>query len=98
MADLEAESEKTRAEVATYLREFADKLDPRMEGADPGSEKVTIIVDNESATVNPPEMLRFGVGAKTDSSLLDAGADRGITFSLTWDKDQVETDEGFDVE
>jgi hypothetical protein len=39
MADVSAESEKTRAEVAEYLREFADELSPRGEGPVDGDEQ-----------------------------------------------------------
>lgn len=48
MADVSAETEKTRAEVAEYLREFADELSPqgdrpvdtdRQEGSQTGSDR-----------------------------------------------------------
>lgn len=101
MAELEAEKEKTRSEVADYLRAFCDELDDRgeltrAEDADVG--QVTIIVDNESATINPPDSLHFEVEVETDSSLLDTGADRGVTFSLRWDAEQVEASEGMEIE
>lgn len=143
MPDVSAETEKTRAEVAEYLREFADKLSPqgdrpagdrqdrstttddRPRHDQPGnahpvdessaagsagtdgsrtadrssSGKVTVIAGNESATINPPESLLFGVEVDAEDSLLGGPTgQRGVTFSLTWSSEDVETDEEFDVE
>lgn len=101
MAEIETEQEKTRAEIATYLREFADELDPNTEILDPQAEnggKVTIIAGNESATINPPESVSFGVEVDTESSLLEAGATRGASFTLQWDEEQVEETDDFEVE
>lgn len=100
MAEIGKEQEKTRAEIATYLREFADEFEPggEMLGSQERGGKVTVIAGNDSATVNPPETLHFGVEVDTDSSLLETGADRRVTFTLRWDADQVEPDEEFDVE
>lgn len=101
MAELDTEKEQSRAEVATYLRKFADQLDPRGDVGDPGSENdrsMTVIVDNESATITPPEMVYFQVEVDTDSSLLETGLDRGITFSLEWNADDVEKSDKLEVE
>lgn len=57
-----------------------------------------MIVGNESSTINPPEMLLFGVEVDTDGSLLGASDERGVTFSLTWSERDVEPDEEFTVE
>lgn len=96
MAELDAKKEKTRAEVATYLREFANELD-----SVPGAthdEKVTLVIDNESATVTPPATMQFAVEVETDSSMLSTGTDRGVTFSLGWNEEDVKTAEGLDIE
>jgi hypothetical protein len=125
MADVSAESEKTRAEVAEYLREFADELSPRGEGpvdgdrqagsrtdddrqartgddrsevgesrADDGR-RVTVIVGNESATLTPPETMAFGVDVDSEDSLLGSPTgERGVTFSLSWSSEDVETGTG----
>lgn len=140
MAELDVKKQRSRTEIANYLREFADKLDERgdvvnefdseterkmsetekteMTGtktsgaettetdrtepqgtqtrsADHG---MTIIVDNESATVTPPETMHFGVEVETDSSLLETGMDRGVTLSLRWDAEQVEAPDKLDIE
>lgn len=108
MADVSAETEKNRAEIADYLREFADELSPpgerpvRDDGqgksrttADP---KVTVIVGNESATINPPETISFGVEVNADDSLLGSPTgERGVTFELRWSSEDVEADEGLDI-
>lgn len=140
MADVSTESEKTRAEVAEYLREFADELSPRGEGAiDDGRDssrmgqdrtgtedartgdaevgnsreagdrttddrtatdrKVTVIAGNESATIVPPESLSFAVEVDSEDSLLGGPTgERGVTFSLGWSSDDVETDDELGVE
>ncbi|MFC4988274.1 MULTISPECIES: hypothetical protein [Saliphagus] len=160
MVSMNQERERTRSEVADYLREFADELDPAGSrtadtrtdagagrtdrtatesgagtpgtgtgddsltdddstltadddragdaGADAttdanaanrnAGDRVTIIVGNESATINPPETLDFAVDVDTDSSLLGTGADRSATFSLRWSEEHVEADDSLEVE
>lgn len=153
MSDLDFETEKTRTEVANYLREFADELEggrahrspgdssddtvdignegveggrdrvaddepettgesrttgtpgidetsehPEAGGGTSSEDRVTLVVGNESATINPPERLRFAVSADTDDSLLEAGADRGVTFSLRWDAETVEESDDIAIE
>ncbi|WP_435156875.1 amphi-Trp domain-containing protein [Haladaptatus sp. DFWS20] len=126
MAELEAEFEKSRSDIATYLREFADKLDSngtqhtnassRTQGANEttsmtdstddtsvhqsdanNQEKVTILVGNDSATVNPPETLSFSVAVDSDSSLMDSGAEESVTFTLRWASDDVQEDDELSV-
>lgn len=100
MAELEVANEKTRGEIAAYFRDFADKLDtagdPMRDDGD--TRTVTIIAGNESATVTPPDSMQFLVEVETESSLLNAGTDRGITFSLGWNEDQVDAPERMDIE
>jgi hypothetical protein len=126
MAELEAEFEKSRSEIATYLREFANKLDSdgsnhsetgvrTHESKEVGStteavddsqsrstdststEKVTLLVGNESATMNPPEMVSFSVAVDSDSSLMDSGSEESVSFVLRWASDEVETDDELSV-
>lgn len=157
MATIESTHERTRSEIADYLREFADELDPgrgpdssdragrsdrsgRTEDAATGrggrssdtgprdanardrdatagtgdrdatadtedrertaaaGDKVTVIVGNESATINPPRTCSFDVAIDTDSSLLDAGAERSATFTIRWSEEHVEADDELSVE
>ncbi|WP_049972291.1 amphi-Trp domain-containing protein [Haladaptatus cibarius] len=126
MAELEAEFEKSRSEIASYLREFATKLDANeasltesggrthhsTETASPtdsvdggteqpsetrSSEKVTILVGNDSATVNPPETLSFSVAVDSDSSLMESGAEESVSFTLRWASEEVGEDDELSV-
>ncbi|MFD1514741.1 hypothetical protein [Halomarina rubra] len=55
--------------------------------------KVTFLVGNDSATVNPPEEVTLNVDVGEDSSMMSSGAET-VTFSLHWDKQAVpESDE-----
>jgi len=149
MAELEAEQELHRAEVATYLHEFADKLagedvrgggeasregesetsssaavrDQRTDSAEMmrenGSEessreetshetaertdndvheKVTFMVGNESATINPPDTVRFDMSVDSDSTMLESGARETVTFALHWDREAVDSDDELDIQ
>ncbi|MFC5972488.1 amphi-Trp domain-containing protein [Halomarina salina] len=63
------------------------------EGVSPQYGKVTFLVGNDSATVNPPEEVTLNVEVGEDSSMMSSGAEK-VTFSLHWDKDTVpESDE-----
>ncbi len=158
MAELEAEFEKSRSEIATYLHEFADKLesgaslqsgtgartgtkpqaadtrpnettgtgttkestddsvgmgttgtsegsnvtddstnDSAAQSSGTKTQKVTMLVGNESATINPPETLSFDVAVDSDSSLMDSGSERSVTFVLRWASDDVEPDDELSV-
>ncbi|MFC4438214.1 MULTISPECIES: hypothetical protein [Natrialbaceae] len=133
MASLDSTQDRTRAEIADYLRSFADELDPSRQpdsgerddrtlstdrqepgvqgtdmttgtsdrGQGQGSsvgEKVTVIAGNDSATINPPQTCTLDVAIDTDSDLLDTGAERSTTFTIRWDAEQVEADDGLSVE
>lgn len=97
MTEIEAEREMTRAEVAEYLREFADQLEssgpeiPHAEGTtnsesgtDAGDGKVTLVVGNDSATINPPETVAFEIEVESDSSLVGTGVEESVAFEVTW--------------
>lgn len=140
MSQIETRRELTRAEVADYLREFADELDvkrslggtadaghttstsaddehrsdttagsERTSGTtaddergptnDPNAsatserttyEKVTILVGNDSATVNPPETVDFEVAVHSDSSLMESGERQRVSFVMEWDAREVD--------
>lgn len=61
-------------------------------------DKVTIIVGNESATINPPQTLSFVIDIDTESSLMETGAERSATFSLRWSGEHVEADDTLEIE
>ncbi|WP_049902749.1 amphi-Trp domain-containing protein [Halococcus agarilyticus] len=171
MAELETEQEMSRSDVATYLREFADKLDANeghagtestdrsetssadatrdsdetdaesretddatreiredetgsgertdgertnedrtsegsheidrheMDGQTSGhGERVTFMVGNESATINPPRTVEFRMAVDSDSAMLDSGARETVEFALHWDTDNVTDDDTLDIQ
>jgi len=53
-----------------------------------GYEKVTFLVGNDSATINPPEEIALDVEVGEDSSMMSTGAET-VTFSLRWEKEAV---------
>ena len=56
-------------------------------------EKVTFLVGNESATVNPPEEVTLNIEVGEDSAMMSSGAET-VSFTLHWDKEAVpESDE-----
>lgn len=91
MTELEARQEMTRTEVADYLREFAAQLDTSSAAAgsrphQPGEDddgRVTFMVGNDSATINPPETIMFEVEVESDSPIL-GGEEQEVEFELTW--------------
>lgn len=99
MADISTTTEKSRSEVANYLREFAEKLDTgqQTEITDEHHGPVTVTLGNESATVNPPETVEFGVKIDTDPSLLEVGHNQGVTLTLRWDANDVERTDDIEV-
>ena len=122
MAEVEAEREMTRTEVATYLHEFADKLaggasesrgestsDPPpeegTEDADAGADdtstdarRVTFTVGNESATINPPETVRFEMAVDSTGGMLESGASETVSFALNWDSEETDDDGTLDIQ
>lgn len=155
MADIDIESDHSRAEIATYFRNFADELEradtsdrdvtdathatetgdskrstgtttDRTADTDPADshtdsshpvdthssatqpddetrdaardDSVTIIVGNESATINPPDTMRFRIEVKSDSSMLSAGEDRMARFTLQWTGEEVEPTDDIRIE
>ncbi|WP_227352800.1 amphi-Trp domain-containing protein [Haladaptatus salinisoli] len=117
MSEISAERERSRAEVADYLRQFADKLDGG-DGSDRGDgrpepdigsdenadserstgEKVTFMVGNDSATVNPPETVSFVVEVNSDSSLVSPDETQRVGFELRWDADEIPEDDELSIE
>jgi len=85
MNEFELERELSRSEVATYLRKLADGLEQ--------DNKVTFVVGDESATINPPEHVHARMETNTDSSWL--GGDNGQSFllELGWEAVDVQGDQ-----
>ncbi len=114
MATIESSHQKSRHEIATYLREFAEKLEshaprqlagtaPAEGGAEAPPEathtrKLTIVAGNESATINPPETLTFDIEVDTDSGLLETASEHTASFTLRWDASEVADDDELTIE
>lgn len=106
MVQIESTHERTRSEVAAYLREFADKLERSDAGANQledeavaeSDRKITLVAGNESATIKPPETMAFDVEVDTESGLLNSGGEHSTTIRLRWDGSHVEADDELSIE
>ncbi|MFC7133637.1 MULTISPECIES: amphi-Trp domain-containing protein [Salinibaculum] len=76
MGELETEAQKTRAEIATSLRDLADQLDS---GGD-----VTLDVGGTGVQVDPTEPVTYKLEAESDWSEGDTEAKQSIEFELVW--------------
>jgi len=117
MAEITAEREISRTDVASYLHEFAEQLADRTErtertdrpertpSPDPtdveghGHDgRVTFVVGNDSATINPPETVNFDVTVGADSSLVGDGTRESVVFELSWNTEEIEENDEFRIE
>ncbi|MDS0282320.1 amphi-Trp domain-containing protein [Haloarcula onubensis] len=102
MSEIEAEREMTRSEIATYLHEFADELDSDTADREPGSHRsegsrdgrVTFMVGDDSATVNPPEQLSFEVEVGADDSFVGGNREQAVSFDLVWQTAESQEENG----
>jgi amphi-Trp domain-containing protein len=76
MGELETEAEKTRSEIATYLRGLADDLE--------ADGDVSLELGGTSVTLNPTEPVTFKLEGESDWSKGDAEAKQSIEFELVW--------------
>jgi amphi-Trp domain-containing protein len=86
MGELETEAQRTRAEVATFLRDLADQLDS--EGA--------LVLDLGGTTVqlDPTDPITFKLEGESDWSEGDTEAKQSIEFELVWWRDAATADDG----
>lgn len=88
MTEIESTQELSRAAVADYLREFAAQLDtstperPAESGA--ADSRVTLLIGDRSATIDPPETVTFEVEVETDDSLIGDEVEHEVEFELSW--------------
>ncbi len=73
----ETEKRRTRAEIASYLRAFADKLD--------GDGPITLTAGEQSVTMDPPERPTFEVKAEREGPT-DAPGELSVEFEVEWDE------------
>jgi amphi-Trp domain-containing protein len=81
----ESETKLSRADIATVLRDTADKLD----AGDP----VTLSVGDDSITLDPPATPTFEVKVERETKTGQDQGELSIEFELEWD----ERDSGADA-
>jgi len=84
MNELETESQTTRAEAATYLRELADQLD--------AGGSVGLDFGGQQATMGPTEPITLKLEAESDRSTDTAEAKERIEVELIWWRGAEPTD------
>jgi amphi-Trp domain-containing protein len=84
VGELETEEQKTRAEVASYLRQLADQLD--------GGDAVTLELGNQRVTLDPVDPITFKLEGESDWAEGDTEAKQSIEFELVWWR-EAQTDE-----
>ena len=86
MSELETEEQKSRTEIADYLRTLADQLE---EGGD-----VTLELGNKSVALNPNNPITFKLEGESDWSSGDTEAKQSIEFELVWWREATTPEEG----
>ena len=86
MGELETEEQKTRAEVATYLRQLADQIDE--DGA------VTLNLGGQRVTLDPTEPITFKLEGESDWTEGDTEAKQSIEFEMVWWREAETAEEG----
>ncbi|WP_336023907.1 amphi-Trp domain-containing protein [Halobellus salinisoli] len=78
-----SESRQSRAEIATYLRSVADKLE--------SGEPVTLSAGDQSVTMEPPAQPTFEVKAEREGPT-GAPGELSIELELEWDEGEGDGD------
>jgi amphi-Trp domain-containing protein len=86
MGELETEAEKTRSEVASYLRELADQLD--------GDDPVTLELGGQQVRLEPTNPVTFKLEGESDWSDGETEAKQSIEFELVWWREAGTAEEG----
>jgi amphi-Trp domain-containing protein len=86
MGELETEAQKTRGEVASYLRQLADQLD---EGG-----AVTLELGNQRVELDPADPITFKLEGESDWTEGDTEAKQSIEFELVWRQEAQTAEEG----
>jgi hypothetical protein len=86
----------SRSADADAVGERADADDRTGTTAHPAG-KVTLLVGNDSATINPPRDVTFGVEVGSDSSLMSGDAEV-VEFRMHWDANDVPEDDELRIE
>jgi amphi-Trp domain-containing protein len=86
MGELETEEQRSRADVASYLRAFADQLER--------DEPVTLDLGGARVRLDPTEPITFKLEGESDWSEGDTEAKQSIEFELVWWREARNADEG----
>ena len=86
MGELETEAEKTRSEIASYLRELAEQLD--------GDDAVTLELGGQQVQLDPTNPVTFKLEGESDWSEGDTEAKQSIEFELVWWREAQTAEEG----
>ena len=86
MGELETEERKTRAEIATYLRNLADQLD--------SDGDVVLNLGGTTVRLDPTDPVTFKLEGESDWSQGDTEAKQSIEFELVWWRDASTAEEG----
>lgn len=86
MGELETEEQKTRAEIATYLRDLADQLD--------GGGGVTLDLGGTTVQMDPTNPVTFKLEGESDWSRGESEAKQSIEFELVWWREATTAEEG----
>ena len=76
MSEIETESEKTRAEVAAYLRDLADQLE--------GGGEFTLELGGREMQVDPTDSVTFKLEGESDPTESGTESKESIEFELVW--------------
>jgi amphi-Trp domain-containing protein len=86
LGELETEEQRTRTEVATYLRGLADRLDE--------DGPVTLELGNQRVTLDPTEPITFKLDGEPDWTEGDTEAKQSVEFELACWREARTADEG----
>ncbi|RLM59260.1 amphi-Trp domain-containing protein [Halobellus sp. Atlit-31R] len=76
MSEVETESEKSRAEIAAYLRDLADQLE--------GGGEVTLELGGQQIQMTPAESVTFKLEGESDPSESGTESKESIELELVW--------------
>jgi len=86
MGELETEEQKTRTEIASYLRDLAEQLD--------GDGAVILDLGGTEVKLNPSDPVTFKLEGESDWSEGDTEAKQSIEFEMVWWREAQTTEEG----
>lgn len=86
MGEVETEAEKTRSEIASYLRDLAAQLD--------ADSDVTLELGGQQVRFHPTNPVTFKLEGESDWAEGDTEAKQSLEFELVWWRDAHTPEEG----